>query len=172
VLMQSGKAHNGTRSHSASSFAGGVIRMDTYTDRQTGSSSELDREQAPNARRFARFAAAMNAAPPPMAQMLNGPAQTTVARRRAMRNRSIPAIAWLGIGCWTMICGVLFLSLLLWRDQDGRPDQINERAAVSDLRDSENRRQGDLRPGLPELLLTKEEAASGSRPDPPPRPDE
>lgn len=138
--------------------------MSTCTSEPSPPSIELDRQQAPNRRRFARFAAAMEAGPPPMAQTLNAAIQTTVARRPGARARSVPGIVWLGIGSWTIFCGSLFLSLLLW-DRDAFeaslawPGQISERATVSDLREAEDRRQQAPNAGLPELLPPKEEAA-------------
>jgi hypothetical protein len=114
---------------------------------------EPDGERTSNGPRFARFAAAMEAAPTPQDQLLE---RLSRSRRRARLSavaaatlhplkdarshtadpvRSPAAIRWLGIGSWALFCAALFVSLLLRPDRVSfELDQLHPRALVSDVR--------------------------------------
>jgi hypothetical protein len=113
---------------------------------------EPDVERLSSGPRFARFAAAMEAAPAPQNQLLDGlsrsqrraqPSAVAASTIHPLGNarlhtadpaKSTPGIAWLGIGSWTLFCAALFVSLLLRPDRVSfQLDQIHPRARVSDV---------------------------------------
>jgi hypothetical protein len=140
--------------------------MISYSSKPSAHSVEaLELDLARRRRRFARFAAAMEAAPPPTAQMLRASMPTPKARRTELRRRPVPGLAWLGLGSWALMCGGLFVSLLLWRHQDAfdayvrQPGQTTVRATGSDVRKAELR-NGDRKPGGSQLLPDREGAVA------------
>jgi hypothetical protein len=91
--------------------------------------------QAPRGRRFARFAAAMEAEAASKAQLLRRP-QRRIRPANPVDSRA--RIQWLGMASWALFCTALFVSLLLRPDQDAvdrgiglQADHTLQRAIVS-----------------------------------------
>jgi hypothetical protein len=141
---------------------------------------------------FGRFAAAIEAAPPPQAQLLEellprspSPLQsalpvTTVFVRGSTeawsclvdRARSHPKILWLGIGGWMLFCAVFFVSLLPSQDGavydhgvDIQLDQIQNRATSGLVLQGADRSETELMPTMGDVLPSDgQDAASAVRP--------
>jgi hypothetical protein len=138
-------------------------------------------QRASNGPRFARFAAAMEAALTPQDQLLErSPRSRRRARLSAVAAATLPplkdarshtadpvrspaAIRWLGIGSWALFCAALFVSLLLRPDRDAgtglRPDRVQHQAIVSDVRPA-----ADPTPMMRELLSSNGQAVTSAAP--------
>ena len=145
-----------------------ATRMNSYMNVRTVRSIEPNVERTSSGWGFVRFAAAMQAEPPPTeqirdertrAQLLPAPsaADSTVSRSMEARHRSNPWIPWLGIGSWALLCAALFISLLsshdrelLQRDGGTTSDPIQSPATVSNALRAADRNQPT--PMLEELL--------------------
>jgi hypothetical protein len=156
--------------------------MNSDLNVRTVRSIESNVERTSSGRRFVRFAAAMQAEPPPTeqipdeqtrAQLPPAPsaaADSTVRRSTGARHRSNPWIRWLGIGSWALLCAALFVSLLSWPDRellkrDGgtTSDLIQSPATVDALRAAD---RNHPTPMLEELWPEdRHKVTSESRPD-------
>jgi hypothetical protein len=95
---------------------------------------EADADRATRSPRFARFAAAMDAAPASQEQLFP---RSQRRMRRAHAVDSSVRIRWLRMSIWALMCAALFLSLLLRPDRVSlQLDQIPLRPLVSGARDS------------------------------------
>jgi hypothetical protein len=93
---------------------------------------EADAGRAPRGPPFARFAAAMEAAPASQDQLFP---RSQRRIRPAEPDNTSSRIHWLGIGSWALFCAALFVSLLLRPHQGSLElDQSHPRALVSDVR--------------------------------------
>lgn len=166
--------------------------MNSYQRSRTIRPIEPTAEQNSSVPRFARFVAAIEATPPPQAQLLEelpprspSPLQSalpettsTVCRpteawsRLVDRARSHPKILWLGIDSWMLFCAALFVSLLPSQDRavydhgaDIRSDQIQDRATSSEVLEAADRSQAESMPTTDDVLPSEgQEAASAVRP--------
>jgi hypothetical protein len=153
---------------------------------------EPEAERTSNGPRFARFVAAIEATPPPQAQLPEelpprspSPLQSSLPETTATvcgpteawprlvdRARSHPKILRLGVGSWMLFCAALFVSLLPSQDRavydhgaDIRSDQIQDRATSSEVLDGADRSQAESMPTTDDVLPSeRQEAASEIRP--------
>lgn len=146
-------------------------------------SIEPDVERRSNGPRFAKFAARMQAEPPPMGQMLDERTRAEVqhvapaavdfsaSRSTGARDRSPPWLLSLGIGSWALLCAALFVSLLSWQDRElskrdggATSDPIQSPATVSNALRAADRDQPT--PMLEELLPKEgHKVTTEARPD-------
>jgi hypothetical protein len=153
---------------------------------------EPEAERTSSGPRFVRFGAAIEATPPPQAQLLEellplspsplqsalpettGPVcgPTKTRSRLADRGRSHPKILWLGIGSWMLFCAAFFVSLLPSQDRTAydhgahiRSAEIRKQATSGVVLQGAGRSQTESMPTTDEVLPSDgQEAASAVRP--------
>ena len=166
--------------------------MDGQKNARLTRPTEPEAERTSCGPRFARFVAAIEAAPPPQAQLLEerlprspSPLQSALPETTAFvcgstealsrlvdRARSHPKILWLGIGSWMLFCAAFFVSLLPSQDRavydhgaDVRSDQIRNRATSGVVLQGADRSQAESMLTTDDVLPSDgQEAASTVRP--------